>query len=456
MISMTGITAFAAEDTNETIRAVATENDATVEAGNVNVTSTRGEETKAARGVIANSRNENTATVTTKDVTAADEESVYSEGVYAQAFNKATSTVTVDGDVTATSKGSDATGIAAQAYVDSSTTVNVKGDVTVEGEYADGIYAGAYSSASTEVTVDGNLTATATTTEEEERSNSTAVFVDTASDSNVKVAVKGDLKTNNGAGIAIQTYKEREEDSYGTADIVVGGVLSAKDIAVNFYNPEAAKNTSLTVWKVDLSKEGNIAKCHIDTYNEDFSEKLSSEDLDMTDFEKTIRYIIKLEQPTEGGILSVNGTESYAGYDTAKEGETVLLKVNVKDGYRLVAAYNGKDQKLALKQDASGNYYIVVPKGGGVYLSAVLEKIEDTTSDNADKGTIEKTNQAEKKTTVKQASAKKASAEKANDGLTKVTAPQTGDAGQAAWVIVLAASLAGLVVVRRNPGRKTI
>ena len=50
------------------------------------------------------------------------------------------------------------------------------------------------------------------------------------------------------------------------------------------------------------------------------------------------------------------------------------MKINVYDGYTLTGVYNGKGERTAVGQDAAGNYYIMVPKGGGVYLSVTLEK----------------------------------------------------------------------------------
>ena len=53
------------------------------------------------------------------------------------------------------------------------------------------------------------------------------------------------------------------------------------------------------------------------------------------------------------------------------------LGIAVPDGYTLTGAYNGEGEKIALEKDADGNYYVVVPRGGGVYLSVELEKDED-------------------------------------------------------------------------------
>lgn len=97
--------------------------------------------------------------------------------------------------------------------------------------------------------------------------------------------------------------------------------------------------------------------------------------------ETGIRYIIKIE-PSQEKLINLEGTEKSHGYNTAKEGETVTLKISVPDGYKLVGAYNGDGDKVPLKKDDQGNYYVVVPKAGGVYLSAEFEESSDEDDDD--------------------------------------------------------------------------
>ena len=83
---------------------------------------------------------------------------------------------------------------------------------------------------------------------------------------------------------------------------------------------------------------------------------------------------LKLNSLKEGGSISLlnkDGTEKddYA----AQQGEKFYIKVNVEDGYTLDAVYNGDGEKQKVEVDDDGNYYIVMPKGGGVYLSVSLE-----------------------------------------------------------------------------------
>ena len=56
------------------------------------------------------------------------------------------------------------------------------------------------------------------------------------------------------------------------------------------------------------------------------------------------------------------------------------------DGYKLVGAYNGDGDKVPLKKDDHGNYYVVVPKAGGVYLSAEFEEDSDDDDESDDGG----------------------------------------------------------------------
>ena len=62
-------------------------------------------------------------------------------------------------------------------------------------------------------------------------------------------------------------------------------------------------------------------------------------------------------------------------YEVAHEGDTVLMKIDIQSGFELYGAYNGLGEKVPLLRDGNGNFYVEVPKGGGVYLSAKLGRI---------------------------------------------------------------------------------
>ena len=49
------------------------------------------------------------------------------------------------------------------------------------------------------------------------------------------------------------------------------------------------------------------------------------------------------------------------------------MRISANAGYHVVAAYNGEGRQVSLLIDADGNYYVSVPRGGGVYLSARID-----------------------------------------------------------------------------------
>ena len=166
-----------------------------------------------------------------------------------------------------------------------------------------------------------------------------------------------------------------EELTYGNAidvDVLVEGTISGAQNAVLIDNL-SAKNVSLTVWKIDMTGRDNAI-----SYSVQASEKETVKAAEnAASIEENILYIVKVEKPEEGATVSLEGTTESHGFETAREGETVSLKTSLDQGFRLVGAYNGTDErtKAALLQDDNGDYYIVVPKGGGVYLTIDAERI---------------------------------------------------------------------------------
>ena len=184
------------------------------------------------------------------------------------------------------------------------------------------------------------------------------------------------------------------------ADIVINGELSGERGSV-IIGEDSGDYLDLTVWKVALDEYGNAVMELITDEGpygpigpepmmraaaapgEDDESPYSYEHTDAAEaLEQRIMYIIRLEQPTEGGTLAAQKEDGSAldtshDYEIAREGDKVILAVNVQDGYHLVTAYNGEEKVEVLGQDGDGNYYIEVPRGGGVYLSVVLERDEE-------------------------------------------------------------------------------
>ena len=110
---------------------------------------------------------------------------------------------------------------------------------------------------------------------------------------------------------------------------------------------------------------------------------------------RTIQYIIRVA-PQTGATLTatdangaaLNTTKGAGGKDLqwALEGDKVIFKIDLKEGYTLDGAYGDAGQTLPLSIDNNGNYYIVVPKGGGVVLSVKLRELFSKSSRNSGSG----------------------------------------------------------------------
>ena len=251
-------------------------------------------------------------------------------------------------------------------------SVNVTGNISASSATeAYGAMLYARSGASTELHVEGNVSAdadkVATGIEVSNETNGTAV-----------VSVVGDVSSNHD-GLTVYG------DGTGSIAVTIDGTLSGDDAAVRLGSSDVTDSLTLTVWKAELNEDGKVVVPS--TLSEEQLANIPDEQRasvekglqDLSDaaeaVEANILYIIKLEQPNAGGSLSLSGTTKSDGYDVAKEGDNVVLLIAVAEGYQLDAAYNGDGTKVALQQDSNGNYFLVVPKGGGVYFSADFSQI---------------------------------------------------------------------------------
>ena len=166
----------------------------------------------------------------------------------------------------------------------------------------------------------------------------------------------------------------------GEFDILITGTLKSDGTPILIDKEVNPNDVSITVWKIEKSsgsendKEGHIVK-----------EGIRGEDSTVTDksnkVEAEIKYIIRIE-PSQESIICLSGVGESHDLPVANEGESVTLKIAVPDGYKLIGAYNGIGKKALLRKDEQGDYYVTVPRGGGVYLSAELEKDSDDDDDD--------------------------------------------------------------------------
>ena len=343
-----------------------------------------------------------------------------STGVIAESGSKATAgNVKVSGEYM--------TG--ASAYGDS--TVHVKGDVTATGENSVGIdgetgtikvggdvsgIEAVVARGEADVTVGGSVSGTL--------SGIVAV-------GNASVSVKGDAETKVGPGVFAQEnatvtvdgnvtggtfYEAPEGYEYvypaiiagaGTTVIVKGTVSTAERnffaVGINCWDAGSQKGT-LILEKAKAGGEANaiyvnaapgasqedilnslpdIVVGELAAKNEDFIWNSYDNGLYGNDPEDetigelnekiyaTIRYMIRWNN-SEGGSFSVNGTSKYGEYDVAQENQELGITIQIAEGYELESISGGKAQVL---QRPDGTWSVIVPRGGGVNLSAVLKRI---------------------------------------------------------------------------------
>lgn len=343
-----------------------------------------------------------------------------STGVIAESGSKATA-----GNVKVS--GEDMVG--ASAYEDS--TVHVKGDVTATGENSVGIdgetgtikvggdvsgIEAVVARGEADVTVGGSVSGTL--------SGIVAV-------GNASVSVKGDAETKVGPGVFAQEnatvtvdgnvtggtfYEAPEGYEYvypaiiagaGTTVIVKGTVSTAERnffaVGINCWDAGSQKGT-LILEKAKAGGEANaiyvnaapgasqedilnslpdIVVGELVAKNEDFIWNSYDNGLYGNDPEDetigelnekiyaTIRYMIRWNN-SEGGSFSVNGTSKYGEYDVAQENQELGITIQIAEGYELESISGGKAQVL---QRPDGTWSVIVPRGGGVNLSAVLKRI---------------------------------------------------------------------------------
>ena len=191
-------------------------------------------------------------------------------------------------------------------------------------------------------------------------------------DGQVKVAVEGNAISSEANGLVYMNVG----GGTGPDMVLVTETISGATNGVVIYPATTALD--LTTWQITAGS-GKV---------------IVGDDEDGT-FAKSVSYIVKLEQPGEGATLTALKADGSAlakkydeggqgGYEVASEGDKVILKADVQSGYEITGAYNGKGEQVALLKDEAGNYYVMVPQGGGVYLSVTLTGGDALTPDGAD------------------------------------------------------------------------
>ena len=185
-------------------------------------------------------------------------------------------------------------------------------------------------------------------------------IIDKAEKGSTKVRVGDDVFCN---GTGIEFSGKGDEQT----DIIIDGTLNAQGgPAVVLQNEEASigDNLTLTVWKISPDKDGDFVKREVtDDQNQTtlVSDRAS---------EQAIQYIMKISDD-QTDVISTRGTTNFEGRNVAHEGDTVTLLINVPEGMAIDAVYGDKDNTKLFKND-EGQYFMVVPRGGGVYFSVTF------------------------------------------------------------------------------------
>lgn len=306
------------------------------------------------------------------------------------------SSVTVDGTVKAA--GSRATGIYSEGEV------TVKGNVEVDGIGATGI-----NSTQGVVNVNGNVKVSGT------KSNSGDETVGISASSS-EVNVKGDV-TSDGKGIHIfksSSWKDSKVTVDGSvtgssgvvinngSDVTVGGVVTATDgTGLDITLNQLTGQGKINLGTLNVKKEGETAilldVSKVSIYDiDDFIQAMPEVNLfeinvkqddyfginDGTDgntikgtsilkkeaadkiLKQKVNYHLRAEN-TSNATISLEHTK-------ATEGTTVKFYVNAVDGYQVKGVSAGKATVI---DNGDGSYSIIVPRGGGVNISAIIEAV---------------------------------------------------------------------------------
>ena len=293
------------------------------------VTVTTGNIASGEDGIEVNGVHNSTADITTENITSDD------YGIYINAIDNSSAANITTGDITSRDDGINAVDV-----FDSAVTIKTK---NITSENGDGAELASWQNATVNLYVDENLTG--------KEYDGLLIWTDSADGmpgGKINVIVEG---TISGKGNGISLYEGSSEYELINEEAVNNDLLDKIDI---------------TAWKIEAG-EGKIST----------SDKLA----------ERINYIIKVAESTGAKLSALNAdgkpldTRSYEDFEgntktfnVAKETEKVILKITPDPGYKVIAVYNGDGEKVKLEQDENGNYYIVTPRGGGVYLSVEVEK----------------------------------------------------------------------------------
>lgn len=274
------------------------------------------------------------------------------EGIGAMGIYSAQGVVNVNGNVKASgtpqnNQKGETVGISAQG-----TTISVKGNVTSDGT---GIHIVKSSSGSkSTVEVNGSVT------------GSSGVVTNNGSD----VTVGGAITATGGTGLNITM-----EGTTGSGKIKLGTLNVTKEDKTGILLDVKNKNIQNIDQLIQAMPEVNLFEINVKqgkyfdiddgTTNDTISgTKISKEEAADRILKEKVKYSFRTEK-TSNANISLEQNE-------ATEGTTVKFYVKAVDGYRVKGVSAGKAKVI---DNGDGSYSIIVPRGGGVNISAIIEAI---------------------------------------------------------------------------------
>lgn len=346
--------AFADGEDVEIVKAIASSADVNITKGKVSPGKALSSGSSASFGVYALADNGHTATVNVKDVSVSVN-NTFVIGIAAYAGDP-TDKTSGHVNVTAGNVASRETGVDVNVSEKSDAAVTINGDVTAgafESDYGNGMMVQSNDGSLAEATVNGNISA---------KSNGLIVSATTETPqtpASAKVKVLGDVTTTDQNGILFQGKTD-------TQDVLVTGTVNSSKYGIvsdTYYSPNMGTENGLTVWKI-VTGSGNADDLFVKRVNDSEYEPDS-------DSAKAANYIVKYHNAGDDNDvvpLKADGTALAKSHDypVAKEGDKVLI--TAKNGNVVTKAYNNGTEITT--KDEQGFFYIVVPRGGGIDITA--------------------------------------------------------------------------------------
>lgn len=273
------------------------------------------------------------------------------DGIGSIGIKAAQGEVTVNGNVkasgTKSNSGDETVGISA-----SSSEVNVKGDVTSDGK---GIHIFKSSSwKDSKVTVDGSVT------------GSSGVVINNGSD----VTVGGAVTATDGTGldITLNQLTEQGKINLGTLNVKKEGetaiLLDVSKVSIHDIDDFIQAIPEVNLFEINV-KQGDYFGIKDGTNGDTIKGTgISKKEAADKILKQKVNYHLRAEN-TSNGTISLEHTK-------ATEGTTVKFYVKAVDGYQVKGVSAGKATVI---DNGDGSYSIIVPRGGGVNISAIIEAI---------------------------------------------------------------------------------